>query len=197
MSMLHVHLTINQHNNLYFSGKLLKILLGLEGCFCTACTVQEIDCHNINKIKAGIKIDRDARRMNELYDKLTGGGSHPIVRRPRDYPHREGMTSKNIAQIDLNHQLPVLHGKIRTFEWITQLLMRLNTSRKWYTKFNPVEYEEGEKDSMKEELFRIRGVLRDELNINVGISNGELEQSTGEITFKLEVVTLNSRTRAF
>ena len=79
---------------------------------------------------------------------------------------------------DGRHNLSLL-PQIRTFEWIVQFLTRLNTSRKWNTKFNPVDYEDGDKDAMKDELFAIRGKLRDELNIDVGISNGELEQSTG------------------
>ena len=95
------------------------------------------------------------------------------------------MTGKNITQTDITHQLPVLHAKIRCFEWIVQLLTRLNTSRKWQSKFDQLVYEEGEQEDMKDELFAIRGKLRDELNINVGISNGELEQSTGGMFYTL------------
>ena len=166
-------------------GKLLKLLLGLDGCFCTICKTSEKECHDIAKIRAGIKADRGIQGLNELYAKLTGGGAHPIVRGRKDYGRRHGMTSKNITQTDITHQLPVLHAKIRCFEWIVQLLTRLNTSRKWQSKFDQVVYEEGEKEDMKEELFAIRGKLRDELNINVGISNGELEQSTGGMFYTL------------
>ena len=79
----------------------------------------------------------------------------------------------------------MLHAKINCFNWVTALVQRNNTCRKWHSKFDNVRFEAGEEDDMKIELHYMRERLRDELGIKVGMSNGELDQSTGGMFYTL------------
>ena len=84
----------------------------------------------------------------------------------------------------------------RCFEWLVDLVVRNNSTRRWGSKFKKATTEtEGlteaqakakaktEAETQEAELHRIREELQD-IGIRVGINNGELDMSTGKIEIR-------------
>ena len=78
------------------------------------------------------------------------------------------MIAQPISETDLTKNIPVCHSKMRSFEWVIDLIVRELSHKKWWSPENQVKYTNAEKEShtrarnfVKEEVFKT-------LAINIG-----------------------------
>ena len=73
------------------------------------------------------------------------------------------MTTSNLK---LN--IPVCHSKIRSFEWLIELIVRAKSHRKWYSVMNPVRYTEEENQNYENSRTKLKDLLYKSLAVNIG-----------------------------
>ncbi len=74
---------------------------------------------------------------------------------------------------DLTSNIPVIHAKIKCFEWALQVIARSNTTNKWPSIHqSESSYERGGKGAQAEELRRLQQVMQQEQRIKIGIKIG-------------------------
>ena len=62
------------------------------------------------------------------------------MRKTGDYAKRQGVCGVPVTETDLTKNIPVCHSKIRSFEWIVELVVRYLSHQKWATPSNGVKY---------------------------------------------------------
>ena len=103
--------------------KLKKKWSGLGGADCIICESKQIDWIDITKIKNGFPITRSARSSMELYETLILEGDGEIIRKPKDFDHRKGLTSEPLTFSD-QHSICILHSYINILIWFLKLIYR-------------------------------------------------------------------------
>ena len=158
-------------------GKVIKTLLGLCGSFCTMCKFSKKEAQEHAAEGKVFKMERNIRDLEELARQLTIESEDPedadkrvkeIDRTITSYQKRQGLTNFPITIQNLCETIPVLHAKIKVFEFVLNLISRQNTTQKKIGEaFKP-----GEKNKEKAELFYLRSCLRDEFGIKIGVKTG-------------------------
>ena len=149
-------------------GKMVTNLLSCEGAYCTMCIKSQEQCQKIETIQAGFMIDRDLESIRDLALSLTDEETGEVVRRKGDYGVRQGVCGVPLTDADLTKSIPVCHSKIRTFEWTTDLVVRNQSHKKWWTATNQVKYTAEEKEKYKIKREEIKEEIYKNLAINIG-----------------------------
>ena len=71
-------------------------------------------------------------------------------------------------EADITKNILVCQSKIRTFEWITDLVTRNQSHKKWWTATNSVRYTDEEKELYKLKREEIKEEIYRNLAINIG-----------------------------
>ena len=152
-------------------GKMIEALGGLGGSFCTMCTKSGKECEDIDTIRSGIKMDRTMENTIELakslWDPRANGGQGAIKKGRKDYKTRKGITDLPKTEADICRSIAVLHLKIKVVEWFKTFMIRLNTTRRWRSSWDPVKVVPGDEKKMKEELNRLGPKIRREIGVDI------------------------------
>ena len=149
-------------------GKMVTNLLNVGGAFCTMCAKSQKDCHNPDFIEAGFLIERDVQGIRDLALSLTDEETGEIKKKKGDYSTRQGVCGVPITESDLTKSIPVCHSKIRSFQWVVELLTRLKSHKKWATTTNCVRYEKEETEDYKKMWEELKELIYQSLAINIG-----------------------------
>ena len=149
-------------------GKMVTTLLRLEGAYCTMCFATQEESQNPEVILEGFKITRSVQQITELALALTDPETGDITKKRDDYKVRQGVCGLPITTSDLTNNIPVCHAKIRTFEFLIDLLVRYLSHRKWYTPKNKVTYSKADLQLYKEKREWLKEFIYKELAINIG-----------------------------
>ena len=149
-------------------GKMVTSLLQLGGAYCSMCTHSQEECHNMLVIQAGFVINRSIETITDLAISLTDEDTGEVVRAPKDYAKRQGVCGKPITESDLTKNIPVCHSKIRTTEFVVELLIRYLSHQKWWTPTNAVRYTKEEKTSYNNARARLEDDFYQNMAINLG-----------------------------
>ena len=90
------------------------------------------------------------------------------MKKTGDYKTRQGVCDQPITESDLTKNIPVCHAKIRSFEFIVEVLARQLSHQKWSTPSDPVTYTEAEKEKYKAAREKVKEELYQNLAINIG-----------------------------
>ena len=149
-------------------GKMITTLLNLGGAFCSMCTRSQDECHMESVILEGFLIDRSVESNNQLALSLSDPNTGEIVKKKNDYADRTGICGKPITEQDLTKQIPVCHSKIRSFEWIIDLVIRARSHKKWYTVTNRVVYTKEDKELYNKARIEVMEVMKTKVGVNIG-----------------------------
>ena len=161
----------NAANLTMIDGKMANSLLQLNSAFCTMCSLSQEKSQQIEVIEAGFKIDRSIEQIGELALSLLHPDTGEIMKKKGDYEKRQGITGIPITKSDLTKVIPVCHSKIRSFEFVLELLKRCLSHKKWKMNNSNMKYTEDDWQSYKASSELIKDKLYDELAINVGNAN--------------------------
>ena len=109
-----------------------------------------------------------SQQITELALALTDPETGGITKKRDDYKARQGVCGLPITTSDLTNNIPVCHAKIRTFEFLIDLLVRYLSHRKWYTPKNKVTYSKADLQLYKEKREWLKEYIYKELAINIG-----------------------------
>ena len=149
-------------------GKMVTNLLNLGGAFCTMCVKTQQDCQNPDVIQAGFVIERDVRGIKDLALSLMDEDSGEIKKKKGDYSGRQGVCGVPITESDLTKVIPVCHSKIRSFQWVVDLVVRHRSHKKWPSTTNPVRYTKEEVEAYKRAWEEVKEEVYKNLAINIG-----------------------------
>ena len=149
-------------------GKMVTTLLQLGGAFCTMCFVTQEESQKSEVIQEGFKITRSVQQITDLALALTDPETGEVSKKRDDYKTRQGICGLPITTSDLTNNIPVCHAKIRSFEFIIDLLVRYLSHRKWYTPKNKVTYTKADLQLYKEKREWLKEFIYNALAINIG-----------------------------
>ena len=149
-------------------GKMVTTLTQLGGAFCTMCTCTQEESQEPDVILKGFKITRSVEQITELALALTDPETGVITKKRDDYKTRQGVCGLPITPSDLTNNIPVCHAKIRTFEFLIDVLVRYLSHRKWYTPKNKVTYSKADLQLYKEKREWLKEFIYSKLAINIG-----------------------------
>ena len=98
-------------------GKMHTTISGLGGAFCCLCTKSKEQCHDVDFISSGFKVDRSLEDTLEICEKDMHLEEN---RKKEDYDVRKGVTQLPITTEDINNMHP-LHNLLRCFGWIFKI----------------------------------------------------------------------------
>ena len=98
-------------------GKMHTIISGLGGAFCCLCTKSKEQCHDVDIISSGFKVDRS---LDDTLDICENNLHLEENRKKEDYDVRRGVTQEPITTEDINNMHP-LHNLLRCFGWIFKI----------------------------------------------------------------------------
>ena len=101
--------------------KLKKKLSGIGGGDCILCGSRKADWKDVEKIKEGFPITRDAEETLALFEQLMVKGNGEILRSAKDYDHRQGLTTEPKTTSN-QHSITVLHSYINVLGWFLEVL---------------------------------------------------------------------------
>ena len=73
-----------------------------------------------------------------------------------------------MTEADLTKSIPVCHSKIRSFEWILDLVVRALSHKKWKYSTNGVTYSKDENEDYKVKREMVKEAMYSNLAINIG-----------------------------
>jgi hypothetical protein len=118
---------------------------------------------------------------------LTDPDTGCIVKAPKDYNDRQGITGIPITEADVTKTLPVCHMKIQTFDYIVnRLMVKQNSTQKWHCAEKPVRYSKNEKESQERAWNRLKKDVKDALAINIKDPNDMIKGNSFK-TFSSDV----------
>ena len=160
--------TCEKCNMSMIDGKMVTNLLNCGGSYCTMCNKSQEDCQKIETIRAGFLIERDVETIRDLLLSLMDTESGEVVKKKGDYNTRHGVCGQPLTKTDLTKNIPVCHSKIQTFEWITDLVVRNQSHKKWWSTTNKVTYTNDEKENYKTKRELVKEQIYQNLAINIG-----------------------------
>ena len=140
-------------------GKMVVCLLQLGGAYGTMCTRGQEECQNPVVIEGGFIIDRSIESLNDLALSLVDPDTGEVTQSKGDYKTRQGVCGQPITETDMTKNIPVCHAKIRSFEFIVELLVRYLSHKKWWTPTNKTTYSKEEKQSYQAARVRLKDAL--------------------------------------
>ena len=149
-------------------GKMVNKLLNCDGAYCSMCTYSLDDCHKSEIIERGFLINRSLESNKDIALSLMDVDSGEVIRKKADYATRQGVCGLPITETDLTKNIPVCHTKIRSFEWIRDVLVRERSHRKWSCPTNIVRYTKEEKELYKASYEDLKQKIYENLAINIG-----------------------------
>ena len=123
-AVFRIYITMSQVDT-----KMIKMITGLTGAYCTSCTISEADAHKIDNIKQGFKINRSIEKMKNLYEEISlldDDGVEFIPKSRKDYEKRKGLCMKPISKADVCSNITVLHSYLNALSFFERLLYCLN-----------------------------------------------------------------------
>ena len=103
--------------------------------------------------KEGFVKDRSIESLTDLALSLVDPDTGEVIKSKDDYGTRQGVCGKPITESDITRNIPVCHSKIRSFEFIVELLAQHLSHEKWWTPTNGVKYSKEEKKSYQMEVL--------------------------------------------
>ena len=149
-------------------GKMVSMLLNLNGAYCTMCTRSQAECQKEEIIEGGFMIDRSVESIGQLALSLTDPETGEVIRKRSDYRERQGVCGQPITESDLTKNIPVCHSKIRVTEFTMELVYRENSHKKWYTPTNGISYTKEDKELYNSTRERVKEAMKVGLAVNVG-----------------------------
>ena len=149
-------------------GKMVTALLQLGGAYCTMCVRSQDECHQEKVVDEGFIIDRSIESLSDLALSLIDPDTEDITKKKNDYKVRQCLCGLPITESDITKTIPVCHSKIRSFEWVIELLTRYLSHKKWWSQRNKVKYTDEEKEMYKTARELLKAKLYDTLAINIG-----------------------------
>ena len=154
--------------------KLKKTWSGLGGADCILCTSRQEDWKNVEEINNGFPITRVAEETMLLFEQLSVEGGGEILKSPKDYLIRKGLTTKPLTT-DNQHNKCINHSHINCLAWFMKLLYRCHTSYECWTERSTVIGEpiRRAKDPVQD-IFKVQGLVLDQVggaNSKGGTSN--------------------------
>ena len=140
--------------------KMIKMISGLTGAYCTSCTISESDAHSIPNITRGFKIDRSIDKMKSLYDEISLIDEHGVEFVPKtkkDYERRKGLCMKPITKADVCSNITVLHSYLNALSFFERLMYCLNAGvLKMSSTFRNVRYSKDENKRISDAKQRLQ-----------------------------------------
>ena len=121
---------------------------------------------NAEKIKLGFPITRTANSSIELYEILIFEGEGTIIKKPKDYDHRKGLTNQPLTSSD-QHSITILHSYVNVLGWFLKVIYRCHASYECWIEKKTIE---------GEPIRRAKSVVRDMLKETTGLT---LDQVAG------------------
>ena len=150
-------------------GKMVTNLLNCGGAYCTMCTKSQEESQKVETIEDGFLIDRTLEGIRDLALSLANPSNPEEIRKRKgDYETRQGVCGLPITETDVTINIRVCHSKIRIFEWVTDLVVRNDSHKKWRTNTNGVKYTDDEKETFKAKREEIKELVYQNLAINIG-----------------------------
>ena len=149
-------------------GKMVTTLLRLGGAYCSMCVKSQVECHDLLVVQQGFLIERSIESLTDLALSLTDKDTGDVVKSRGDYATRQGVCGKPITNSDLTKNIPVCHSKIRTTEWLVELLVRYKSHQKWWTATNNVKYSKEEKEHYGSTRLEVQELLYQNMAVNIG-----------------------------
>ena len=140
--------------------KMIKMITGLTGAYCTSCTSSEADAHKLSNISQGFKINRSIENMKNLYEEISlldEDGVEFIPKSRKDYEKRKGMCVKPITKADVCSNITVLHSYLNSLSFFERIFYCLNSGvLKMTSKFKNVRYSKEETKRISEAKKRLQ-----------------------------------------
>ena len=149
-------------------GKMVTTLLRLGGAYCSMCVKSQVECHDLHVVQEGFLIERSIQSLTDLALSLTDKDTGEVMKSRGDYATRQGICDKPITTSDVTKNIPVCHSKIRTTEWLVELLVRYKSHQKWWTATNNVKYCKEEKEDYSRSRLQMQELLYQNLAVNIG-----------------------------
>ena len=111
--------------------KIIKMVSGLGGAYCTCCSTSEARAHEIAKISQGFKIDRHISDVKKLYDNISQEdeeGKKYIPKKTRDYGTRKGLSDEPLTNFDVCQNITVLHAYLNSLDFFQRIIFCLNSN---------------------------------------------------------------------
>ena len=108
-------------------GKIIKLMSGLGGAYCTMCGASAADGCDLAMISRGFKIDRDMNDVWDMWDYMSytdKDGQVVIHKETGDYPLRAGLTQKPLTREPVTMVLPPEHAWLYTLSFLEDLIYR-------------------------------------------------------------------------
>ena len=102
--------------------KAAHLYLGLGGAFCDLCDFSKEQCHNVDVIANGFKINRTVQDLHTIFEDIQQDGE--VVKASGDYNIRGGLTTKPIPTSGVK-SVQVLHGLLRSFDHFMKVCVHL------------------------------------------------------------------------
>ena len=102
--------------------KAAHLYLGLGGAFCDLCDFSKEQCHNVDVIANGFKINRTVQDLHNIFEDIQQDGE--VVKASGDYNIRGGLTTKPIPTSEVK-SVQVLHGLLRSFDHFMKVCVHL------------------------------------------------------------------------
>ena len=93
---------------------------------------------DLDKIKKGFPITRNANSSIELYEHLIFEGDGEIQRKFKDYEHRKGLTNKPLTTSD-QHSFTILHSYINVLGWFMKVIYRCNAHHEYWIEEKSID----------------------------------------------------------
>ena len=111
--------------------KMIKMVTGLTGAYCTACLVTEEKAHNREKIINGFEMSRTPENMEKLFEELKvldANGEEFIPKSTKDYEKRYGLCMPPLTKADVCSNITVLHSYLNALTFFERILYNLNAN---------------------------------------------------------------------
>ena len=109
--------------------KIIKMVSGLGGAYCTCCNTSETSAHDIMKVSQGFEIDRHISEVKKLYDNISQEdeqGKKYIPKKTRDYGTRTGLSDEPLTNFDVCQNITVLHSYLNALDFVQKIIFCLN-----------------------------------------------------------------------
>lgn len=159
--------------------KMIKMLSGLTGAYCTFCNISEKGAHNVNSIVMGFPNTRDINGLNNLFDELCvldENGKEFIPRRKDDYLRRRGLCQRPLTKADVCTNITILHSYLNSLTFFERIIYCLNAKvYKMSGTFEKLRFSSTE----KRKLSQAKGSVQEKAKKNKLFMKLDMPDSTG------------------
>ena len=119
-----IHVTVNSKLTM-LDGKMRSALQGTGGAYCQMCKSTKPNCHKIDCVVNGFRIDRTIQDMHDIFNMLSDDGESPVAKREGDYESRAGVTAQPVTHRDVNTSISITHAWLCICIWFLNILYHI------------------------------------------------------------------------